>query len=82
MKVKTDLNLKLRPEKQAELKPAVAAPAVSPIIADPSAQARSGEASQPCPLKGLLGKFDSENLIHGIVMAEILGKPRCRGRRR
>jgi hypothetical protein len=75
LKVKADPNPK--PKLKAESKSATPLQAVSPVQPEAALFCESGvEEGQ------LIGDFKPENLIQGLVMAEILGKPRSRSRGR
>jgi hypothetical protein len=80
LKVKADANPNPKPKLKAESKSATPFQAVSPVQPEVLPQAvlsRESEVEE----ESLIGDFTPENLIHGVVMAEILGKPRSRGRR-
>jgi hypothetical protein len=78
LKVKTNSDSK--PETKADPKSAASPQTVRPAL--PPLAALSHESSQTrMEMDHLIGNFDPKNLLQGIVMAEILGKPRSRGRR-
>lgn len=77
MALKADANPNPKPKSKAESQSATPLQKVSPVQLPQTALSReSGVEEEP-----LIGDFTPENLIQGVVMAEILGKPRSRGRR-
>jgi hypothetical protein len=85
LKVKANSASKSKPKPKAESSAVGTKQTVNPTMPDALAQSALDHdpAQTPTEAVYLPGNFTPQNLVQGVVMAEILGKPRCRnwGRR-
>jgi hypothetical protein len=83
LKVKASSACKAKLEPKVEPSPVGTEKKVNPAPPDTSGQSFLGHDSPQTPLAVYLsGNFTPQNLVQGVVMAEILRKPRCRDWRR